>query len=153
MSGDPIETLLRDADAAAPGHRLAPPSASSLEHLRRRQVVRRTSALVLLVLAALGTAWTATLDGRRAAEGLPSPTESLARSLQQFDDTLAALRRRPPAPSTASESAATATFRTLRRGAARGNESSIEGLRWLAEHFPRTHGGRSARLFLDTSIR
>ncbi|MEM9378460.1 MAG: hypothetical protein AAGB93_00830 [Planctomycetota bacterium] len=153
MSTDPIEALLREADSSAPGHRLVPPTATDLERRRRHQVARRAGLLLLVVLPAIGIAWTAAIESRRAAEGLASPAESLARSLQELDDTLAALRERPPAPSAASESAATATFRTLQRGAARGDEASIQGLRWLADQFPETHGGRCARLFLDTSIR
>ncbi|MEM6672700.1 MAG: hypothetical protein AAF726_07630 [Planctomycetota bacterium] len=150
MNRDPIESLLREADANAPTRQIAPLRASELEQLRRRQLARRGAALALVALPVLALAWDTSLGVHRDPVISTSPSEELARSLQELDDTLASLRARPAPPSAASDSAAAHTFRALHRGAARGDESSVEGLRWLADRFPETHGGRCARLFLDT---
>lgn len=147
MSAPSLEDLLRSADDAAPRRELVPPSLEALEARHRRRLARRGGALLLLAALAV----TATFATREAVLTEPPPaTVSLERSLDRLESTLASLRgERDSIASAASEEVALDTFRALHRGALRGDDSSIDGMRWLARRFPATHGGRCARLYLS----
>ena len=149
---DRLEELLLNADGSAPRHELRAPSLADLEARRRQQIVRRTGGVALVVLLVAFGLWSSALRSRQRGELLSRSAASLDSSLGQLGDALASLRAgretRETAASEASEEAAMATFRALHCGADRGDAQSIEGMRWLAERFSTTQGGRCAQLFL-----
>lgn len=150
MPADPLEELLWRADESAPRRAPRAPHLADLERRRRLQIARRAGAL--LVLAALVTSllWIPSRRDGRRARLLSASAEDLTSSLAELSSALDGLQLEfEPSASSASEDAALVTFRAFHGGADRGDAQALEGMRWLAQRFPTTRGGRCAQLFLN----
>lgn len=157
MSVDPVEELLRRADAGAPRRMPAPPSVAYLRRRARAEVMVRAAAALALV----GAAWT--WSALRSVEPEQAPTIaqaplSLEDALAAFDARLAALEpgeddldRARRAAKEAVERGAVEGFRALHSGAEAGRPLALARMETLARRFPTTHGGRCARAYLDAA--
>mgnify|MGYP005993453581 CR=1 FL=1 len=157
MNDEELEARLRGADvdlgqSATMGRA---PRVADLERRHRRQVLGRGAVVALLLALAATAHWSRTLhhvDGGAASISLGQAAPRLMdEHLTDLGSAVAELRelrleaRRP----IGMDSTSLLGFRALSRGVAADDEAATHEIRWIAERFPNTHGGRCAHAFLE----